>query len=160
MVVVVAAFVVGVDGAAPPPRRWCAPERGRMRAAARAASLPRWVAGALVPAVATSSAMRPSETARMTHQLGRPRASRERQTFRSFWPSAKHGHGHTIRTRHALRTRRSDAQAPLTAVTPGVEGAAVASGQGAQLRDGVTQDMVGVEDLHVVRLASPRGADR
>ena len=72
-------------------------------------------------------------------------------TVRSFGPSAKNGHGDTIRTCHAFRTRRSGVQALLPAITPGVEGSAVASGQHAQLRDGISQDVVGVEDLDLVR---------
>jgi hypothetical protein len=37
---------------------------------------PRRVTRGVLPAVATSSAMRPNDTARITHQLGRPRATR------------------------------------------------------------------------------------
>ena len=45
---------------------------------------------------------------------------------------------------------RSGAQAPLAAVPPGVEGAAVAPGHGGELRDRVSEDVMGVEDLDVV----------
>ena len=67
---VVVGVVVGVIGAAPVCRR--SPRRGEMREAAVAGSPSRCGAGGVLPAVATSSAIRPSETARMTHQLGRP----------------------------------------------------------------------------------------
>ena len=107
-----------------------------------------WCGRRGAPAVATSSAIRPSDTARITHQFGRPRATRERR------PSPASGPPPTTGTRYARVTPSalgaSGAQAALTAVASGVEGAAVASGQGGQLGHGVAQDVVGVEDLDLV----------
>ena len=55
----------------------------------------------LPPAVATSNAMRPSDTARMTHQLGRPRATLERQPSGVSGPPPKRARGHDT---HASRS--------------------------------------------------------
>ena len=113
----------------------------------------------VLPAVATSSAMRPSDTARITHQLGRPRATRERKPSVASGPPP-HGTG----TRYARVTpgalARSGAQAALAAVTAGVEGAAIASGQGGQLGHGVARGRDGRRGPGPRRVASPRGAGR
>ena len=74
VVVVVVVVALGVGAAV------CScPPGAATRAAARVGRSSRCDAEGVPPAVATSSAMRPSETARMTHQLGRPRATRERR---------------------------------------------------------------------------------
>jgi len=101
--VVVVVVVVDVDWAAPDPVSWpeAAPARvGRCAAAWDEALSGRGVAG-LVPAVATRSAMRPSDTARMTHQLGRPRATPERKPSVGSGPPPSTGTG----TRYARFTR-------------------------------------------------------
>ena len=105
-VVVVVAFVVGVDETGPAAAVWWVPGRG----ATWAASTPRWGAGALFPAVATSNAMRPSDTARMTHQLGRPRATLERKPSGASGPPPDTGTGtpYARVTPGALSLRRTD----------------------------------------------------
>ena len=111
-----------------------------------------WAAGGAPPAVATSSAIKPSDTARITHQFGRPRATRERS------PSPGSALPPNTGTRYARVTvsartsgiQTSGTQTALAAVTAGVQGAAVASGQRGQLRHRIPEDVVGVEDLDVV----------
>ena len=92
--------------------------------------------------------MSASDTARITHQLGRPRATAGRNpSVVSVPPPTTR---HTIRTGHTCRTGRSGAQAPLAAVPAGVERSAIASGQGGQLGHRIAEDVMGVEDLDLV----------
>jgi hypothetical protein len=101
MVVVV---VVDVDGDGPDRASWpgsvTPPVRRAMWAAAWDEAPSRRGVEDLLPAVATRRAIRPSETARMTHQLGRPRPTLERKPSVGSGPPPNTGTG----TRYARVT--------------------------------------------------------
>ncbi len=73
----------------------------------------------VLPDVATNKAISASDTARITHQLGRPRTTRERTLSVVPDPSPTTGTPYARATPLALG--RSGAEAPATAVPAGVE---------------------------------------
>ena len=137
-------------------RRGAEPATGRLgvRSPAPACRSPRGV----LPAVATSSAIRASDTARITHQLGRPRATRERTPSVVSDPPPTTGTPYARVTPAAPGGQAHRRRWP--AVPAGVEGAAIASGQGGQLGHGVARGRGGRRGPGPPRAACRRGAGR
>ena len=145
---VVVAVVVWRDGPGRSSGAGVVPTGGMSCDAAAATLLP-WAARCGVPpAVATRSAMRANDTARITHQLGRPRATRACSPSVVSGPPPATGTPYARVTLPALGAQAQRRRRPRS--RRGVQGAAVPTGHGGELGDGVTEDMVGVEDLDLV----------